>query len=241
MKNKGFFIAGTDTGIGKTVATGILAGYFSGKGLSVITQKWVQTGGCEDNDDITRHQEAMGAAKDRFTGFSRHVMRYSFALSASPHLAAAVEGKKISSSEIRKSFLSLAEAFDVVLVEGTGGLLVPLNERELIIDVVKSLELEVILVVGNRLGAINHALLSAEALKSRKIKTAGMIFNRFIPGGNEIILNDNRRIIERFSGLKDLGEIFYQPYDDRRKVVFSEDGELALKASISSIKRGENE
>jgi dethiobiotin synthetase len=228
--SKGLFIAGTDTGIGKTVVTGLLAKYFSDAGFSVVTQKWVQTGDQGGLTDIDLHLKSMGSQDSCFERYSDLAQPYSFKFASSPHLAAAAEKAVISSGRIRESFLSLEKKFDVTLVEGTGGLLVPINEKELFIDVVKSLDLEVILVSGNRLGAINHTLLSAEALTAREIKVVGIIFNRFAAGGNEDILRDNRKIISLFSGLKDLGEVPCEPDLKLRNEAFSEIGARVLRA-----------
>ena len=228
MTSKSFFVAGTDTGIGKTVVTGLLAGYLRDKGFSVITQKWVQTGSGESAGDISCHLDSMGADRNFFKKYSDLAVPYSLAFPASPHLASAMEKVKISTSRIRESFLSLTKKFDVTIVEGTGGLLVPLNERELAVDVVGSLPLNVILVVGNRLGAINHALLSAEALKNRGIAAAGIIFNRFCPAGDEIVLRDNRKVISLFSGLEDLGEVPYETDLKKRSAVFGAIGQRVM-------------
>ena len=232
MMSKSFFVAGTDTGIGKTVVTGLLAGYLREKGLSVVTQKWVQTGSGMEYSDVCCHLAAMGEKKSSFKKHSDFIVPYSFNLPASPHLAAASEAVEISSNRIRSSFLSLVKDFDVTLVEGTGGLLVPLNDRELSIDIVKSLNLEVILVVGNRLGAINHALLSAAALKDRGIKVSGLIFNSFSPDEDEFILQDNRKIISLFSGVEDLGEVPYEGDPGRRSAAFREIGDRVLRMFV---------
>ncbi len=210
MLKRTLFVAGTDTGIGKTVFTGLLAKYLAGKGLSVVTQKWVQTGASPGEGDVAEHAEAMDGCGKLAEGLAGLTVPYSFRFPASPHLASAVEGKKIFPERIRECFLSLKKDFDIVLVEGTGGVLVPLTERDLAVDLVRELDLEVILVVGNRLGAINHALLSVEALRTRQVRVAGLVFNRFTQEDDDLILVDNRKIISRISGLPDLGEIPYE-------------------------------
>lgn len=220
MKGKGFFVAGTDTGIGKTVVTALLADYFTKKGFSVVTQKWVQTGALDCSGDVFSHHLAMGRSGAYSKEYISLVEPYSFSLPASPHLAATVEGAVISSDTIREKFMYLRDSFDLTIVEGTGGLLVPINKNELMVDIVMSLGIEVILVVGNRLGAINQALLSAEALEARKIKVMGMIFNRFLPQAEDIILKDNREVISSFSKLHDLGELDYECDGRKRSELF---------------------
>lgn len=170
------FVGGTDTGVGKTVVTELLARYLRGRGLKVVTQKWVETGSAKRRSDA---------------------LPFSFKLAASPHLAARCEGKAIEIKRIKRALKGLSQSADCVVVEGTGGLLVPLKNDTLLIDVVKKLKLPVILVAANRLGAINHTLLSVEALKTRQINIIGIIFNNIAPG-KKIILEDNPKIVQKF-------------------------------------------
>ena len=93
----------------------------------------------------------------------------------------------------------------------------PLNKKETMIDIAAELDLEVLLVAGNRLGAINHTLLAVEALKRRNMKIAGIIFNRTVKGGYEAILRDNIDIIGKISGEKVLGEL---PYSDDTEALY---------------------
>ena len=168
------FIAGTDTGVGKTFITKLLARRLTGEDYRVATQKWVET----------------GVVKSRAV--------FSFRLAASPHLAAKAEGQAVKIKKIKTALKKLSKKSDIVIVEGTGGLLVPLTEKKLLIDVVKELKLPVLLVSANRLGAINHTLLSLEALRSRKMKILGVVFNNISKNENKLILKDNPRIVKKF-------------------------------------------
>ena len=168
------FVAGTDTGIGKTFITEALAGYLAGKGYKVATQKWVET------------------------GVKKSPAVYSFKLAASPHLAAKAEGKAIKVKKIKDALKKLGKKFDIVIVEGTGGLLVPLTEKKLLIDAVKELDLPVLLVSANRLGTINHTLLSLEALCARKMRVLGVVFNNISKNEKSLILKDNPEIVKKF-------------------------------------------
>ncbi|MDO8525833.1 MAG: dethiobiotin synthase [Candidatus Omnitrophota bacterium] len=169
------FVAGTDTGVGKTVVTKLLARCFTGEGYKAATQKWVETG--------VRKSAAV----------------YSFKLPASPHLAAKHEGRTIKIDRIKNSLKRLAKKNDIVIVEGTGGLMVPLTRTKLFIDVIKELNIPVLLVAANRLGAINHTLLSIEALKARKVKLLGVVFNSISKKENTLISEDNPKIVEKFT------------------------------------------
>ncbi|MFA4887964.1 MAG: dethiobiotin synthase [Candidatus Omnitrophota bacterium] len=203
------FIAGTDTGAGKTIVSGLLADYLIGKGKSVVTQKWVSTGSA---DDIRAHSKITGLASTENRGL---IAPYSFKFAASPHLAASLERRPINKKKIEKAFLELCRRYDFVIVEGTGGILVPISRKGLLIGIVKALKIPVILVVHNRLGAINHTLMSIEALRRRKIPIIGLVFNN-LSKTNKIILNDNQKIIEEISGVAVLGEL---PKSDNIKML----------------------
>ncbi len=194
------FIAGTDTGVGKTLITGLLASYLIGKGKSVITQKWIATG---NTDDIRVHSKIMGLASTEKRDL---IVPYSFKFAASPHLAASIEGKLINEKKIKKAFLELWRRYDFVIVEGTGGVLVPISRKSLLIDIVKDLKLPALLVAHNKLGAINHTLLSIEALQKRGIPVIGVVFNN-LSKTKKVILDDNQRIVEKISGVAVLGEL----------------------------------
>ena len=200
---RGIFIAGTDTGVGKSVVTGFLAKYLRAKGYKVVTQKWVQTGSrvCAD---INLHLRIMGLSKSGIKNYLKHICPYVFKLPASPHLAAKAENKKIDISRIKKSFKLLASKFDFVIVEGVGGALVPLSQKRLVIDIATELGLPALVVAQNKLGAINHALMTIEALKQRKMKILGILFSN-CQGQNKLVLKDNPDIVRKITGEKILG------------------------------------
>lgn len=187
----GLFITGTDTDAGKTLVTGLLARALCEQGRSVITQKWVQTG-CRtfQDTDIATHLALMNRSLQEIEPFLPEVIPYCFKLPASPHLAARQEKKRIDLRKIEKAYHTLSKNFDLVLAEGAGGLMVPLTPRTLLIDLVQKLRLPVLLVVHNKLGAVNHALLSIEALHHRKIPLLGLIFNNAKNENPEILKNN---------------------------------------------------
>ncbi len=156
------------------------------------------------------HLKLMGKSKEDFNRYLSSMMPYIFRYPSSPHLAASLEGRRIGIGKIKKSLRELKKDFSYTIVEGTGGLLVPFNKKKLLIDAIEELQLPVLLVAENRVGAINHALLSLEAMKSRKIKIIGVIFNNISKKGTSpLILNDNSNIVERFSRVKLLGTLSY--------------------------------
>ena len=190
-----YFVSGIDTDIGKTVATGMLAKQLLQQGKSVITQKPVQTG-CQDiADDIAVHRKIMGipmqeADKKGLT------MPEIFSYPASPHLAARLDGRALDLDKIRTATQQLAAQYEIVLVEGAGGLMVPLTENLLTIDYIQQQDYPVILVTSGRLGRINHTLLSFAALKQYGIRLHSLVFNHIHDSSDECVAQDNLNYLQ---------------------------------------------
>lgn len=201
MKGQVLVVSGIDTGIGKTVATGLLARSFAGAGVRTITQKIAQTGGEGVSEDIAAHRELMGIPLQQ-VDLDGATCPYLFRFPASPHLAAAVEGHEIDFMAIRRSTFKLQKLFELVLLEGVGGLLVPLTSDLLFADYVRDAGYGLVLVSSPRLGSINHTLLSLEACAARHIPVRGLIYNRFFDS-DELIVADTRKVI--VAALKRLG------------------------------------
>lgn len=204
------FVTGTDTGVGKTVIAGLLLRYLKERGYSVITQKWVETG-IENriNTDIKKHL-FLGRIKEKeVVPFLPAMVSYSFRLPASPHLAAKCEQKKISVAKIKNDFSWLKRNFKIIIVEGAGGLCVPLNNQKTFVDLIRDFNLAVLVVVKNQLGAINHTLLTIEVLRKHSLNLVGIVFNDISKGCPKVILNDNIEIIRRLSKVKILGRLPY--------------------------------
>ena len=173
----GFFVAGTDTGVGKTLVAAALLRRFGALGLRAAGMKPIAAG-CEQgrNEDV----EALLAAGMR--GLDRSlVCPYLFEPPIAPHIAAKEAVVKIDLAVIDAAFQQLRNKADVVIVEGVGGFRVPLDEREDAGAIPKRLGLPVILVVGMRLGCLNHALLTQEAIEAEGLELAGWIANRIDP------------------------------------------------------------
>ena len=196
---RGIFITGTDTGAGKTMVTGLLARYLMEKGCAVITQKWIQTG-CKGfmSSDAEAHLKIMARKKDDIKDYLDCVLPYAFKKAASPHLACSIENKRIDPDKIIKSYRILSRDFDFVIAEGVGGVLVPFNKNKFLIDVAAKLALPVLIVALNKLGAVNHTLLTIEALKRRNIKILGVLFNN-LNNEDRAVLKDNPLIVKALS------------------------------------------
>lgn len=224
---KGIFICGTDTGVGKTLITGYLAGYLRRQGVNVITQKWVQTGCDCSSEDLEMHRQLAGLEDD--PELAPLVNPYCLPLAASPHFAAAQAGVTIEPEVIVSAYRQLAWRFDLVLVEGVGGVMVPLREDLITIDMIARLGLVALVVVENRLGCINHTLLTIEALQNRQVPVFGLIFNRLRQDEDERILRDNVEIIPTLSGICPFGEMPYLSDPLHGAKAFEPIGEAVLR------------
>jgi dethiobiotin synthetase len=179
-----FFVTGTDTGVGKTLVCALLAA-----GLGAHYWKPVQSG-AKDGLDSTAVRKMAGLDKTRVVPET-----YMFSEALSPHLAAGIEGARIDIDRF-----SLSRKPDLLIIEGAGGVMVPLNENTLIIDLIKKLSVPVLIVACNRLGVINHTLLTVEALKAAGISILGVILNQGIN-------YDHARSIEHYANTPVLAQV----------------------------------
>lgn len=170
------FISGIDTDAGKSYATGYLARMLMQQGHSVITQKFIQTGCIDTSEDIVTHRRITGTdllAEDTVRLTAPIILSYP----ASAQLAAAIDGCTIDLTEIDRATARLARDYSYVLIEGAGGLMVPITDDFFAIDYAVTRELPVALVTNARLGSINHTVLSLEAIKSRGVRLHSLMFN----------------------------------------------------------------
>lgn len=183
-----YLIAGIDTGIGKTIATGLMARSLLAKGVDAITVKLVQTGNDGFSEDIDAHRAICGTGRfyeDQLGLTSPQIFKFP----SSPELAARLEGKTVDLERIRMSVGYCRDHHQVTLVEAAGGLHVPLTKDLLTIDFAAEQDWPAILVTCGRLGSLNHTLLSLEALRSRGMRVAGVVYN-WTPGTDPLIDED---------------------------------------------------
>lgn len=177
----GLFVTGTDTGVGKTLLSCGLLHAFAARGLRATGMKPVAAGARRRNgellnEDIEQLRAAGSAAVDE-----KLVNVYAFEPPIAPHIAARLAGIEIDLASIDRAYRRLAHQADIVVVEGAGGFCVPLNEREDTGDLAALLRLPVVLVVGMRLGCLNHALLTAAAIEARGLALAAWVANQLDP------------------------------------------------------------
>jgi dethiobiotin synthetase len=181
ITNHGFFVTGTDTGVGKTLVACSLLRAFAARGLKVVGMKPVASGAVPRGNELVHDDVERLVAAGNLAAPRSHINPYCFAPAIAPHLAAAEAGMRIDLDHIGQCFNALAGRADLVIVEGVGGFRVPLGPGADTAQLAARLALPVVLVVGVRLGCLNHALLTAEAIASRGLALAGWVANHVDP------------------------------------------------------------
>lgn len=177
----GYFITGTDTGVGKTVVTLGLMRYLQAQGRTVVAMKPVASG-CERTTAGLRNADALQLQQQASVPMDYALVNpCGFEPAIAPHIAAAQAGERIEVTRIVRAYRALTRQADCVLVEGVGGWQVPLGDNTTLADLARALGLEVILVVGLRLGCLNHALLSAESIVAAGCELRGWVANQLPP------------------------------------------------------------
>lgn len=191
-----YFITGIGTDIGKSWATGWLARSLADRGDSVITQKFIQTGNRGMSEDILLHRHIMGVkpTSEDIDGTTAPVI---FSYPASPHLAAKIDGRDIDFAKIKNATDTLLTRYDNVLIEGAGGIMVPLSEDYLTIEYIRDSRLPAILVTNGRLGSISDTLLALKAISDYGITLHAVIYNPHFDT-DRIIADDAREYMHRY-------------------------------------------
>lgn len=213
---KAFFVTGTDTEVGKTFAACALLYAAAARGLATLAMKPVAAG-CDAegrNEDVERLVAASTVKAPR-----QLVNPFGFAAAVAPHIAAAREGRMIDPGAILDAFRQLAPRADFLLVEGVGGFRVPLADTLDTADLAVALGLPVILVVGLRLGCLNHALLTAEAIRARGLALAGWIANGIDPAMP--FQEENIATLRRTLAAPLLGTLPWRPDGDAKAASFA--------------------
>lgn len=221
---RGLFVTGTDTGVGKTLAAVALLRAGARRGLRVAGMKPVASG-CVDTPAGLRNDDALAlqAAATEMRGYGQ-VNPYAFAPAIAPHIAAARAGVEIDFGLIEQRLAELAQGCDLVVVEGVGGWRVPLNAEQDVAALAQRLGLPVILVVGLRLGCINHALLTVEALRRAGVPVPGWVASHVDPDMEAQA--ENLRALKQHLGMPLLGEL---PWDASGRPRFRDEDRLMEK------------
>jgi dethiobiotin synthetase len=176
--SRGIFITGTDTEIGKTLVSCLLINEFASEDYKVIGMKPIASG-AEFIDGRLLNEDAMHLMKySNVTAAYEKINPYCFEPPVAPHIAAQLANQQIELATIKKAYAELAQQADWVIVEGVGGWYVPINAEQTVADIAAGLNIPVVLVVGMRLGCINHAILTANAIRASGSQLVGWIANR---------------------------------------------------------------
>lgn len=181
-----YFIIGTDTNVGKTTIASALIQHYSNAGLKAVGMKPIASG-CELSQnglwqgELVNEDVKLLSVASSISAPLALINPYRFLPAIAPHIAAEQAGVAMSLEVIKNAYQKLVAMVDVVVVEGAGGFLVPINDYETLADLALQLNIPVVLVVGMRLGCINHALLTLEAIKARGLTLRGWVANQVEP------------------------------------------------------------
>jgi dethiobiotin synthetase len=215
---KGIFITGTDTGVGKTFVTAGILKALSEMGYSVCPMKPVETG-CSTRDGRLIPHDTIRLIKASGTKEPLDIINpYRFKRPLAPAVAAELEGIRIQKRKIISICKYLLNKYDFVMVEGAGGIMVPVYKRYLYLDLIEDIGIPVVIVSRPGLGTINHTLLTIEIAKARDIKLSGVIINYSQNLRKGIAERTNPGIINRISGIPVIGTIPYLTSPDKPRL-----------------------
>ena len=206
---RGVLVTGTDTGVGKTFVACGLAATLAQRGTRVGVMKPVETG-CEEQDGVLVPRDA--TQLKFFSGSEASieiVCPCRFRAPRAPWVAALEEGREVDTSLLEKSYQSILSGNDLALVEGAGGVMVPIRENFNFADLAREWSLSVLLVTTAKLGTLNHTLLSLEYLRNKEIRVLGYVINVHEPTSSELV-RSNLNALERLAGEPFLGKIPHQ-------------------------------
>ena len=184
-----YFVTGIDTDVGKSYATAFFANYLKAQhSANVITQKLVQTGNVGISADIITHRRLMHMPLTD-ADLSGITCPYVFEKAASPHLACALAGQTFDPKQVTKATQELLNCYDTVVIEGAGGLIVPLIDTLTSLDFIKAHDYPVVLVTCGRLGSINHTLLTLQVLSHHHITLSALIYNSYFDTDPQIVVS----------------------------------------------------
>ena len=196
------FVTGTDTDIGKTVITAGLAAVMQSLGYKAGVYKPFQSGAEEKNGFLISPDLSYVKQLDFYV---ETLCTYLLKPPTAPYIAAEIDGVNINLSTVRRDFETMKQNCEVMLVEGAGGLMVPVTKDGLMVDVAKMLDIPVVIVVRPNLGTINHTLLTINQAKAAGLDIAGVIINRYPLQTNDIAIKTAPRLIEEYSDVDILG------------------------------------
>lgn len=208
---KGIFVTGTDTDVGKTVIAAGLAGLFKQKGLKVAVMKPIQTGAIKRTGKLISLDIELMIKTSGINEDINLLNPYCLEPPVAPLVASQITGVKIDIKKILTAYAKLKSRYEIVIVEGAGGLLVPILSNYLMIDLIKDLDLPILIVAKPSLGTINHTLLTIRESQAQGIHVLGVVINGLKEDEAGICERTNPQLIENLSKVPVLGIIPYDP------------------------------
>ncbi len=215
---KGVFITGTDTGVGKTFVTAGLVSLLIKEGLDVGVMKPIETGCPKRNSRLVPRDATFLKVVSGSEDALSLINPYRFSKPLAPLIAAEIDRKKIKIRKISSAYKKLREKHDIIFVEGAGGLLVPLTGKLTNLDLILELNLPIIVVVGSKLGAVNHTLLTLNWARENGVKILGLLINHPNPNPSSrksLVEKTNPGLIKSFAEVPVLGNVPYIPLISR--------------------------
>ena len=212
---RGYFITGTDTGVGKTIVAGGLAALYKNKGLDVGVMKPIATG-CKRVNNALISEDAVFLKRSAEVDDAYELINpVGLEQPLAPTIAARLSNTRIDLEKIRMDYDSLCERHEYLIVEGIGGLLVPIDEYYFVVDLANEMELPLIIVCRPNLGTINHTLLTVSYAREHGLDVKGIIVNESVENCDDVVKKTNADEIKRLTNLPILGMI---PFDKRLDV-----------------------
>ena len=206
MPHNTLFVTGTDTSVGKTYFCAMFLEFLKNMNIRAGYQKWVATGAeTGQPEDLDICLKAAGVSSDREI-FVQQVP-YCFRFPASPHLAAEMESKAVEAEIIIEKYRNMAGMHELLVVEGVGGIMVPLRRDLLLADLLAKVKARTLVVARSGLGTLNHTLLTLEALRNRGIPALGVVFSDPEKGEDERLVQDNMRTVAEIGLVRVFGRL----------------------------------
>jgi len=228
MANNTLFVTGTDTSVGKTYFCARLLEFFKLKGIQAGYQKWIATGtnaGLPEDLAICLQAAAIAPTPELVA----QQVPYRFSYPAAPHLAAEMENRSVDPEVIIENYKSLASRYEWLIIEGVGGVMVPVRRDLLLADLLAQVQPRTLIVARSGLGTINHTLLTLEALRRRQVPVLGVVFSDPEAQEDERLVQDNQQIIEEIGLVRVFGRLLRQQNEAEARSAFIPVGQAILE------------
>jgi dethiobiotin synthetase len=232
MPHNTLFVTGTDTSVGKTYVCARLLEFLKSKNIQGGYQKWIATGadaGVPEDVNLCLDAAGISSGSERID----YLAPYRFRFPASPHLAAEMEGRIVEPGVIIENYQKLADKYRWLIVEGVGGIMVPLRRDLLLVDLLAQLRPSTLVVSRSGLGTLNHTLLTLEALRKRDVPVLGIVFSDPEIQEDERLVQDNMRTIEEIGQVRVFGRLQRHQDIEMSRTAFKSIGQAILEQLLN--------